>query len=326
LPAGDVRRNLVVPPTAPGDEPTFLVPKRDVNDALMPFLSTGAAYKPGDFRGDVAGGRPQDCRAGRCSINGFTCVTNADCPPMNPNAGGDPIGWDAKVNALDVQYSCAQAQGNWGNLNDAVFIDLSCDMNGDCAVDANDLRELVLTILEAELGDANLDGVVDAADAAIVNNSLANPPAHPCWTDGDFDFDGDVDSDDSICAGGIFGDVLTAGGGSSSPPDGVVDVDDLLCALDAFVGIDVVCVGKTDLVPCDCPCVVDADCSVQSCGPTCVFGVCSCESAVGPSAECDAHTGGVNVPCVNDRCRLIDVDDLLAELDAFAGIYACSCP
>ena len=47
------------------------------------------------------------------------------------------------------------------------------------------------------LGDANLDGDVNREDLSILNNSIVNPPPLPGkYTCGDFDGDGDYDSQD----------------------------------------------------------------------------------------------------------------------------------
>lgn len=45
-------------------------------------------------------------------------------------------------------------------------------------------------------GDANLDGVVDDADRALVQESLSNPSAAPSWSAGDFNYDGQINADD----------------------------------------------------------------------------------------------------------------------------------
>ena len=80
--------------------------------------------------------------------------------------------------------------------------------------------------------------------------------------------------------------------------DSVVDVDDILCVLDAFSGYFGNCpVERADLFPCHVPtCVTDADCA------------------------------NLGVPCVEGRCHVLDVDDILAVLDAFGGFPACPDP
>jgi len=111
--------------------------------------------------------------------------------------------------------------------------------------------------------------------------------------------DGDMCTVDS-CSGGTcsnvpisslpYGDILYTGEGS------VVDVDDILCELDAFSGVfSAVCPReRADLWPC----------VVQAC-----------------NNDADCLTVGDGIPCVEGRCHLYDVDDILAVLDAFSGVF-----
>ena len=184
------RGTQLVPPAAPPADPTFNAPT-DIGD----LLKTGKAYAPGDFRGDVAG----DTKTG-------------------PVAGAQPLGWDGLVDSRDIDYVCRNL-GDWSNLAEAVMMDLSCDMNGDMAVDTEDVRELVEVILGTEYGDANLDGVRNTDDEVIVLATMAAGSAgcnsdDSCgWADGDFNCDGVVDDIDLT----ILND---------SDGDGVVDDSD----------------------------------------------------------------------------------------------------
>ncbi len=224
LPAGDTCRNLIVPATSLGVDPTFLKPLY-VNDAVRPFLKTGKPYQLGDFRGDVAGGRDQVCVNTKCSITGFTCVLDADCPRTRPIPGAEPQGWDGTVDDKDINY-CCRAQGDWTTLNDAVFMDLSCDMDGNGTVNLADLTELVQVILGTTPGDTNLDGAVDDADRAIVFANLAdacNDTLTCGWEQGDFNWDGVVDELDLVIAGvppavTTAGDDVCVGGGNAGNP------------------------------------------------------------------------------------------------------------
>ncbi len=175
LPWNDPSGNLTVPPASQPNEPTF-TPPIAVNACGDPFLATGKPYAPGDFRGDVAGG--------------------------NPTAGAQPLGWDSSIDDQDIDYCCYHAQiGDWSNINDAVYMDLSCDMDGDLDVDAADVAELVEDILGTYFGDVDLDGDRDADDEAIVQASIDGP--NPCiagatcgWADGDTNCDGTVNASD----------------------------------------------------------------------------------------------------------------------------------
>ncbi|MGB0715856.1 MAG: hypothetical protein ACPGXK_08255 [Phycisphaerae bacterium] len=170
FPWADTRAQLIEAPAVIDDEPTFLTPAD-----IAGFHATGKTYEAGDFRGDVAGG--------------------------NPNAGGNPTGWDGQVNDADIDYVCANI-GDWSNLNEAVFLDLSADMNGDTQLTLADQVELVEVILGTELGDANLDGVRDATDDAIAQATIdagaagCNGDASCGWADGDYNCDGIVDGSD----------------------------------------------------------------------------------------------------------------------------------
>lgn len=163
LPWADTRVRIIEPPATPCGNPTFNTPT-----PVADMIVTGKGYNPGDFRGDVAGG--------------------------SPVPGSAPLGWDGLINAVDIDY-CCNSMGNWANVDEAIYMDLSCDMNGDLVVDAQDITELVEVILKTRPGDANLDGVVDGVDEAIILGNLGKPGPFG-WADGNFDCDDDVDSDD----------------------------------------------------------------------------------------------------------------------------------
>ncbi len=148
-------------------------------------LATPKAYMNGDARGDVAG------------------------PLGRQTRGWAPIGADGAVNGLDIDYVFAQfsnnanigdGAANWSNLNEAAFVDLSADMNGDLAVDWNDVKELVQVILGTQIGDVDLNGSVTVGDRSIAQANLGNAGG---WAMGDVTGDGmvtgaDVDYIDSI--------------------------------------------------------------------------------------------------------------------------------
>jgi len=192
--------------------------------------STGAAYKSGDSRGDVAG--------------------SAD----GPLRGAYPNGQDFLVNAADIDYVHANL-GDWGfELDHAALTDLSCDMDSNLIVDQRDVDQIVHTILCTEYGDVDLDGDVDVVDQEILTG--VNPPAafpRPGgWADGDLNGDQVVDGDDETILSANLGFVgpacLTKRCGDI---DGDNDCDDVDLALFADVLISnlttVALMGRADL-------------------------------------------------------------------------------
>ncbi len=139
----------------------------------------------------------------------------------NPNIGYAPSA-DGTIDACDIDYvyfiqrgglkakafgqtlaaNCNswQKSMNWNNLDDAVFMDLTCDLNGDMKVDIEDVRIIVETILGTHFGDVNLDGVVDATDIAIITAHLGQQGG---WAQGDIDGDGWVTQCDLDIANGL---------------------------------------------------------------------------------------------------------------------------
>lgn len=187
-PWADTNSLLKVAPGAPFGEPTFITPASIANY----LADTGHAYKPGDFRGDVAGAAP--ATHGR-----------------RATAGAKPMGWDGRIDAADIDFICRNI-GDWSNLDEAVFMDLSCDMDGDLAVNMDDIAELVVGILGTAIGDANLNGTT-ADDLAIVDATMAlgaggcNGTQSCGWSDGDFNCDGIVDAADrGVLAADCTGD------------------------------------------------------------------------------------------------------------------------
>ena len=75
---------------------------------------------------------------------------------------------------------------NWEPETDLSASDTVLDLTGNSRIDLGDVRMLVHNILDSEFGDANLDGVVDALDQALVQGNLNTPGG---WADGDFNGD-----------------------------------------------------------------------------------------------------------------------------------------
>jgi hypothetical protein len=153
------------------------------------------SYQPGDSAGDVAGSA------------------------AGPAPGADPRGADGIVNAADIDHvyrafrnqflGFDNPQVDWSVLSQAVFSDLSADMTGPeivngrrtILINQEDVDYLVRVILGTDYGDANLDGVVNAVDVAIVQAHLGQPGG---WAEGNFDGDEFVDEDDLLTAQGCW--------------------------------------------------------------------------------------------------------------------------
>jgi hypothetical protein len=88
-------------------------------------------------------------------------------------------------------------------------------------------------------------------------------------------------------------------------PPGPADVDDLLCIVAAFGGIfsETCPMERTDLFPCDADVPAELVCTTDS--------------------YCQAI---LSVPCIRGRCLVVDVDDLTAVVQSFAGQFSCPHP
>ncbi len=106
--------------------------------------------------------------------------------------GAMPTGQDGVVDAIDLDYIAGNF-GDWSDLDQAVNMDLSADMNGDLVVDADDITDVLVNVLSTRPGDFDLDGDVDLTDLATV---LANFGGAGAYADGDSNGDGAVDLSD----------------------------------------------------------------------------------------------------------------------------------
>jgi len=80
----------------------------------------------------------------------------------------------------------------WSNLDDAVYMDLSYDMNGDLLVNGMDVDIIVKNILATDYRDINLDGVVENADRDIIAAHIASSVYPMSFAQGDISGDGYV--------------------------------------------------------------------------------------------------------------------------------------
>ena len=130
-------------------------------------------------------------------------------------------GLKAKAFGQTLAANCNswQKSMNWNNLDDAVFMDLTCDLNGDMKVDIEDVRIIVEDILGTHFGDVNLDGVVDATDLAIATAHLGQQGG---WAQGDVDGDGWVTQCDLDIINGLA-QIGGPAGNADLNGDGVVN-------------------------------------------------------------------------------------------------------
>lgn len=148
-----------------------------VGGNLFGTTLANGTYDAGDSRADVAG-----------------AALSAGTAP-----GWAPIGADGTVNGFDIDYVYGNF-GDWSDLNDAAFMDLSCDMTGDLIVDQADICE-ILAILETSIGDVNLDGTADAADLVIATANVGQVGVG--FAGGDVNGDGTVDQADLDLISGV---------------------------------------------------------------------------------------------------------------------------
>lgn len=144
-----------------------------------------------------------------------------DWRQSNPRIGAEPNA-DGVIDACDIDYMQYILRGglkakyfgttldvnpyvynnvlDWKNLNQAIFMNMSCDMDGDMKVSFEDIRVVVEDILGTHFGDVNLDGVVDATDLAIATAHLGQQGG---WAQGDMDGDGWITQNDLDIINGI---------------------------------------------------------------------------------------------------------------------------
>jgi hypothetical protein len=102
---------------------------------------------------------------------------------------------DQRLDAQDLDLLWAQLR-----LSDR---DLAFDLNGDRTVDQLDWNRLVVDLLQAQYGDANLDGRFDSSDFVRVFQSGEYEDAirgNSTWEEGDWNGDGDFTSADLVLA------------------------------------------------------------------------------------------------------------------------------
>ncbi len=175
-------------------------------------LATGT-YDAGDSRADVAGSG-QEAK------------------------GWAPQGQDGTVDLQDLDYVYAQFVGldldgsegvEWSNLDEAVFADLSADMNGDLVINRADLEEIAVTVLDGIYGDVNFNGQIEQGDLDAVLQNWGQ--TNTGYSGGDYSANGVVEQADL--------DIVLQNWGSTAAPDfrGVVVPEPATLALLGLGGL-----------------------------------------------------------------------------------------
>jgi hypothetical protein len=175
----------------------------------------------GNFFGTVLAHGTYDAGDSRADIAGTDLDLDGDVDGWDNAGGWGPIGADGVVDDKDIDYVFYQFKKNplleaatgskafadgvadWSDLDEAVFFDLSADIDGDLDVDEDDVTELVEVILETEVGDASLDGVIDGTDLGLMAGAWGSTTAG--WGTGDLNGDGVVDGTDLGLMAGNWG-------------------------------------------------------------------------------------------------------------------------
>ncbi len=161
------------------------------NNVFNTVLATGKVYQPGDARGDIANS------SGR-TTPGFQPIGAEGYAGFTPTDANviDAADIDHVYNQFIGNAFVTDGEANWSNLSEAAGFDLSGDITGDLVVNQADIDEIVKVILGTCYGDVNLDGTVTAADQAIIQSSIATPPATASWSNGDLNGDNVVNAAD----------------------------------------------------------------------------------------------------------------------------------
>lgn len=153
----------------------------------------------------------------------------ADIAGSSQTPGWAPNGWDGVVDCADIQ-AVIDNFGDWADLEQAVNMDLSADMNGDLVVDEQDVA-FILGVLETGLGDLNFDGAVDSADVALL---LSNLGTGSTYCEGDLNFDGIVDEQDLAILQGL----IQCNPADIAEPFGILDLADITAFIAGFTSQD----------------------------------------------------------------------------------------
>ena len=149
----------------------------------------GLALATGDFNGDgaddLAVGAPEDDMPGFIDAGAVHTILGSTGVIFN---GPGDFDQDGQLTCTDIDMLSAAAVSGANNI--------AFDLTGDGLVNADDVGYWVVQLMGTSLGDANLDGVVDAADFDVWNANRFT--AQTAWCGGDFNADGFVDGFDLL--------------------------------------------------------------------------------------------------------------------------------
>ncbi|MFP4054588.1 MAG: PEP-CTERM sorting domain-containing protein [Phycisphaerae bacterium] len=162
----------------------------DANAVMTTIANPGVSYQAGFAAADVAG--------------------------MDTTPGAAPVGADGSIDANDIDYMLRCKKGDFTIIDEAIGMDLSCDMNGDLIVDDADVDFVLKTVLDSHYGDSNLDGQVSLADLSALAGNWNSTDAG--WAMGDFNGDDMVSLADLSALAGNW-NAGTVGVGNTTIPE-----------------------------------------------------------------------------------------------------------
>jgi hypothetical protein len=165
------QKDNLIPDDGSGNAVRFGFTSIHANDGFM----TLNARKPGDFNSS--------------NVSDATDIDLLFDRVAQLAGQGLHAGTGVTLDGLPLNFPAA-TPGNWEPEIHMTANDMMLDLTGNSRIDLGDVTMLVHNILGSEFGDANLDGVVDDIDKALVEGNLGNPGG---WAAGDFNGDDLVD-------------------------------------------------------------------------------------------------------------------------------------
>ncbi|MBN1553680.1 MAG: PEP-CTERM sorting domain-containing protein [Phycisphaerae bacterium] len=186
----------------------------NASDPQYGKIDKSAAYAAADTAGIFT-----TTKANGSFVNGDSMFDVAGSDPeaelLGATPGAAPNGHDGAIDGYDINYTqrilsgkiaelcgvAAPSRLRWSQLDEAIFMDLSIDFDGDMDNDTADLQALFDTLGTGH-GDANLDGEVGVLDLDILGQNYG---LEGYWAEGDLNGDGVVNVLDLDTLGGNYG-------------------------------------------------------------------------------------------------------------------------